>query len=63
LADEIAKRSSRDLRPIPEQHVFLEVRALTDTINDLLERLGLAIAASNGLSPMPRINYALRWRA
>lgn len=45
LAREIAKRSPRDLRPIPEQHVFLEVRALTDTINDLLERLGLAIAA------------------
>ncbi len=44
LADEIAQRSSRDLRPIPEQHVFLEVRALTDTINDLLARLGLAIA-------------------
>ncbi|MGZ5577427.1 MAG: sensor histidine kinase N-terminal domain-containing protein [Methylobacter sp.] len=44
LADEIAKRSPRDLRPIPEQHVFLEVRALTDTINDLLARLGLAIA-------------------
>ncbi|MGZ5007711.1 MAG: sensor histidine kinase N-terminal domain-containing protein [Methylobacter sp.] len=44
LADEIAQRSSRDLRPIPERHVFLEVRALTDTINDLLERLGLAIA-------------------
>ncbi|MDP1774488.1 MAG: sensor histidine kinase N-terminal domain-containing protein [Methylobacter sp.] len=45
LADEIAKRSSRDLRLIPEQHVFLEVRALTDTINDLLERLGSAIAS------------------
>jgi len=45
LANEIAKRSPRDLRPIPEQHVFLEVRALTDTINDLLERLGHAIAA------------------
>jgi len=44
LADEIAQRSSRDLRPIPEQHVFLEVRALTDTINDLLTRLSLAIA-------------------
>nr|WP_254257844.1 sensor histidine kinase N-terminal domain-containing protein [Methylobacter tundripaludum] len=44
LANEIAQRSSRDLRPIPEQHVFLEVRTLTDTINDLLERLGLAIA-------------------
>ena len=45
LADEIAQRSSRDLRPIPEQHVFLEVRALTNTINDLLERLSLAIAS------------------
>ncbi|MDP1664704.1 MAG: sensor histidine kinase N-terminal domain-containing protein [Methylobacter sp.] len=44
LADEIAQRSSRDLRPIPEQHVFLEVRALTNTINDLLARLELAIA-------------------
>ncbi len=44
LADEIAQRSPRDLRPIPDQHIFLEVRALTDTINDLLERLGLAIA-------------------
>ncbi|MGR9013107.1 MAG: sensor histidine kinase N-terminal domain-containing protein [Gammaproteobacteria bacterium] len=44
LADEIAQRSPRDLRPIPEQHVFLEVRALTDTINDLLVRLDLAIA-------------------
>ncbi len=44
LTDEIAKRSSRDLRPIPEQHVFFEVRTLTDTINDLLGRLGLAIA-------------------
>jgi two-component system sensor histidine kinase TctE len=45
LANEIATRSPRDLRPIPEQHVFLEVRALTNTINDLLERLGHAIAA------------------
>ncbi|MDD5412344.1 MAG: sensor histidine kinase N-terminal domain-containing protein [Methylobacter sp.] len=44
LADEIAQRTSRDLRPIPEKHVFLEVRALTDTINDLLERLAMAIA-------------------
>jgi two-component system sensor histidine kinase TctE len=44
LADEIAQRSSRDLRPISDRHVFLEVRALTDTINDLLSRLSLAIA-------------------
>ncbi|MDP3876500.1 MAG: sensor histidine kinase N-terminal domain-containing protein [Methylobacter sp.] len=43
LADEIAQRTPRDLRPIPEQHVFLEVRALTDTINDLLDRLAQAI--------------------
>ncbi len=43
LTDDIAQRSPRDLRPIPEQHVFLEVRALTDTINDLLKRLGIAI--------------------
>lgn len=45
LADEIAQRTPRDLRPIPEQHIFLEVRALTDTINDLLERLAQAIAS------------------
>lgn len=44
LADEIARRSSRDLSPIPETHVFLEVRALTDTINNLLEQSALAIA-------------------
>jgi len=44
LADEFAQRTPRDLRPIPEKHVFLEVRALTDTINDLLERLAMAIA-------------------
>jgi len=44
LADEIAQRTSRDLRPIPEKHVFLEVRTLTDTINDLLARLAMAIA-------------------
>ncbi|MDO9106386.1 MAG: sensor histidine kinase N-terminal domain-containing protein [Methylovulum sp.] len=44
LAKHIAGRSSRDLSPIPESHVFLEVRALTDTINDVLEQLTLAIA-------------------
>jgi two-component system sensor histidine kinase TctE len=44
LSDEIAQRTSRDLRPISEKHVFLEVRALTGTINDLLERLAMAIA-------------------
>jgi signal transduction histidine kinase len=45
LADEIAQRSPRDLSPIAETHVFLEVRTLTDTINDLLTRLAAAIAA------------------
>jgi two-component system sensor histidine kinase TctE len=45
LADEISRRTSRDLRPIPKEHVFLEVRALTDTINDLLERLSAVIAS------------------
>ncbi|WP_036251488.1 sensor histidine kinase N-terminal domain-containing protein [Methylobacter sp. BBA5.1] len=45
LADEIAQRSPRDLSPIAETHVFLEVRTLTDTINDLLARLAAAIAA------------------
>jgi two-component system, OmpR family, sensor histidine kinase TctE len=45
LANEIAKRSPRDLSPIAETHVFSEVRTLTDTINDLLHRLELAIAA------------------
>ncbi|MDD5274271.1 MAG: sensor histidine kinase N-terminal domain-containing protein, partial [Methylovulum sp.] len=44
LAKHIAGRSSRDLSPIPENHVFLEVRTLTDTINDILEQLTLAIA-------------------
>jgi two-component system, OmpR family, sensor histidine kinase TctE len=45
LANEIAKRSPRDLSPIAETHVFSEVRTLTDTINNLLHRLELAIAA------------------
>jgi two-component system sensor histidine kinase TctE len=44
LADKIAQRSSRDLSPIPETHVFLEVRTLTDTINELLEAHTQAIA-------------------
>ncbi len=45
LAAEIAQRSPRDLSPIAEAHVFVEVRALTDTINDLLKRLAEAITA------------------
>lgn len=45
LADEIAQRSPRDLSPISDAHVFTEVRALTDTINQLLARLSSAIVA------------------
>jgi two-component system sensor histidine kinase TctE len=44
IADEIAMRSPRDLSPIAETHVFLEVRTLTNTINNLLEQSALAIA-------------------
>lgn len=44
LTDEISQRSPRDLSPIPETHVFAEVRTLTDTINHLLGRLATAIA-------------------
>lgn len=44
LADEIAQRSPRDLSPIPENHVLVEVRTLTDTINALFQHLALAIA-------------------
>jgi len=44
LAKHIAARSSGDLSPIPETHVFVEVRALADTINDVLEQLTQAIA-------------------
>ena len=44
LANQIAHRSSRDLSPIPETHVFLEVRTLTDTINELLKAHTQAIA-------------------
>ena len=39
-----AARSARDLSPIPETHVFAEVRSLTDTINDVLAQLTEAIA-------------------
>ncbi|MCF7970373.1 MAG: sensor histidine kinase N-terminal domain-containing protein [Methylococcaceae bacterium] len=45
LADEIARRSPRDLSPISETYIFTEVRTLTDTINQLLESLSLAIVS------------------
>lgn len=43
LAKQIAGRSARDLNPIPETHVFIEVKTLTDTINTLLQQLTDAI--------------------
>lgn len=43
LALQIARRSPRDLSPIAEQEVFSEVKILTHTINDLLQRLAIAI--------------------
>lgn len=45
LANEIAQRSPRDLRPIPERHVYQEVQVLTNTINELLQRLAYGIAS------------------
>ncbi|SJM95029.1 sensor histidine kinase [Crenothrix polyspora] len=45
LANNIAQRSARDLSPIQDADVFLEVRTLTDTINGLLVRLTGAIDA------------------
>jgi two-component system sensor histidine kinase TctE len=47
LASEIAQRSPSDLSPTPANHTFLEVRTLTDTINDLLRQLDQAIATQN----------------
>jgi len=44
LTREIAQRSPRDLTPIPDTRVPLEVLTLTHTINDLLARLSTAIA-------------------
>ncbi|MGY6217160.1 sensor histidine kinase N-terminal domain-containing protein [Methylolobus aquaticus] len=44
LTREIAQRSPRDLAPIPDTRVPLEVRSLTHTINGLLSRLSTAMA-------------------
>jgi two-component system sensor histidine kinase TctE len=41
----IARRSARELNPIPDSGVPLEVRTLTHTINELLQRLASAMAA------------------
>ncbi|WP_415880032.1 sensor histidine kinase N-terminal domain-containing protein [Methylomonas sp. TEB] len=40
LAAHLAERSARDFNPILDADVPLEVRSLTHTINDLLQRLG-----------------------
>ena len=45
LANDISQRSPSDLSPIPETHVFAEVRTLTDTINSLLGKLSTATAS------------------
>jgi two-component system sensor histidine kinase TctE len=47
LTRQIAQRSPRDLAPIPDSGVPLEVRGLTDTINDLLQRVALGVAAQH----------------
>jgi two-component system sensor histidine kinase TctE len=45
LTREIAQRSPKDLAPIPDTRVPLEVRSLTHTINGLLSRLATAMAS------------------
>jgi len=45
LASQIAHRSPRDLSPIEDTDVYLEVKTLTDTINELFERLNSVIAS------------------
>jgi two-component system sensor histidine kinase TctE len=45
LTGTIAQRSPRDLAPIPDSDVPPEVRALTHTINELLQRLAQTVAA------------------
>ncbi|HWO99108.1 MAG TPA: sensor histidine kinase N-terminal domain-containing protein [Methylococcus sp.] len=43
LTRELAQRSATDLVPIPDSRVPLELRTLTRTINELLERLSAAM--------------------
>jgi len=45
LARKIARRSAKEFDPIADSGVPLEVRALTDTINALLQRLGSTLIA------------------
>lgn len=45
LAKQIACRSPRDLSPIVDADIYLEVKTLTETINQLFERLNSVIAS------------------
>ncbi len=45
LSREISQRTPNDLGQISENHVFAEVKILTDTLNNLLEKLSAAISA------------------
>lgn len=45
LTRDIALRSPQDLSLIPESKVFIEVKTLTDTINDLLAKLSVTLGA------------------
>lgn len=47
LAGQVARRSPRDLSPISDIETFIEVRTLTDTINDLLGQLRQAVETQN----------------
>jgi len=47
LASQIAHRSPRDLSPIADTDIYLEIKALTDTINQLFERLNSVIASQH----------------
>ena len=47
LQKAVASRSYRDLSPLPEENVPMEVGSLMHAINSLLERLGNAIDAQN----------------
>lgn len=44
LTDQLAQRSPSDLSPLSGDHAVTEVRALTDTINQLLARLSSAVS-------------------
>jgi two-component system sensor histidine kinase TctE len=47
LSAELAARSPRDLRPLPEDRAPVEVRPLVGALNDLLRRLGESIDAQS----------------